>query len=240
MPSGVSHYFDGRPSLSVPCGYQRGARFLCSCHVFNISSLALKGFGVRDGRAQCERGEIAAALPRHMEFRGCASHTSTRRRFCCFYLFFYFSESKALTLKARMQHPVSFFIALFLCKLQTAKRRHSNRVNKKERTFAKISSGPRPSVRLSERYRLVFSLSILLSSVPYSHFQLGSFSEPCNVSDVYGSPALSWMVVVGEGRLPKRVRLDSASMGMTLMAHPVGKSKPSAVGRLSSKLQFLK
>lgn len=139
-----------------------------------------------------------------------------------------------------MQHPVSFIIALFLFKLQTAKRRHSNRVNKTERTFAKISSGPRPSVRLSERYRLVFSLSILLASVPYSHFQLSSFSEPCNVSDVYGSPALSWMVVVGEGRLPKRVRLDSASMGMTLMAHPAGKSKPSAVGRLSSKLQFLK
>lgn len=46
------------------------------------------------------------------------------------------------------------------------------------------------------------------------------------------------VVVVGEGRLPKRVRLDSASMGMTLMAHPADKSKPSAVGRLSSKPQF--
>lgn len=135
--------------------------------------------------------------------RDITPHTSARRRFCCFYLFFYFSESKALTLKARTQHPVSFFIALFLCKLQTAERSHSNRVNKKERTFAKISSGPRPSVRLSERYRLVFSLSVLLSSVPYSHFQLGSFSEPCNVSDVYGSPALSWDGGGGGGEASK-------------------------------------
>lgn len=79
VPSGVSHYFDGRPLLSVPCGYQRGARFLFSCHVFNILSLALKDFGVRDGRAQRERGEIAGALPRHMEFHGCdaSSHVTS-------------------------------------------------------------------------------------------------------------------------------------------------------------------
>lgn len=49
--------------------------------------------------------------------RDIASHTSARRRFCCFYLF---SESKALTLKARMQHPMSFLLPCFCvnCKQQ--------------------------------------------------------------------------------------------------------------------------
>lgn len=102
VPSGVSHYFDRRPLLSVPCGYQRGARFLFSCHVFNILSLALKDFGVRDGRAQRERGEncwssaTTYGIPwmRCVFTRYITSHTSARRRLCCFYLFYFLQNPK--------------------------------------------------------------------------------------------------------------------------------------------------